>query len=290
LILDDLVVRLGVPLLREGNHHCREGWFQTDCPFCGLHSKRYHLGWNLRFNYVHCWKCGGHGLIETLMHLSDKPFQVIKPLVDQLDTANLEDYKKEEQTGHLQIPKGVTELKAAHKRYLKKRNLNPNEISRQWSIGGIGLHSKLSWRLFIPIQLDGEVVSWTTRSISNNGLRYVSAAASQEAVNHKRILYGEDFCQHAVIVHEGPFDVWRTGYGAVALCGTGYTRAQVLRIAKYPIRVICFDNEPEAQKRACQLCDMIEPFQGETYNVQLKAKDAAEADDKEIAELRRFLK
>ena len=148
---------------------------------------------------------------------------------------------------------------------------------------------RLPWRLFIPFHIHGEVVSWTTRSIGQNGLRYVSASSDQEKVNHKSILYGEDFCRHAVIVHEGPFDVWRTGPGAVATCGTGFSRSQLLRLSNYPVRVICFDNEKQAQQRATELCDLLEPFPGETIQVTLDAKDAAEASDKEINQLRRFL-
>jgi hypothetical protein len=196
----------------------------------------------------------------------------------------------EDVRGTLVLPKGIGDFQPAHKRYLQNRGICFESLARLWGVRGIGIHATLPWRLFIPIQFQGRVVSWTTRSISDKGVvRYMSAPADHEAVNHKRILYGEDFCRHAIIVHEGPTDAWRTGPGAVATCGTGFSRSQVLRISKYPIRVICFDNETEAQKRSSHLCDLIESFPGETYNVTLSAKDAAEATEMEIKELRRFL-
>ena len=288
--LDNLLTRLGVAFLREGNHHCRRGWVQTDCPYCGMNSGRFHMGWNLSYNYVNCWKCGGHPLDETLGILTRQPIGKLRQLLEQLDKSVAVSEVEGLRTGTVKIPKGVTDLQPAHKKYLKRRHLCPDELSRLWNVQGFGLHSRLSWRLFIPIQLHGETVSWTTRAIHDRGVRYMSASAEEEAMNHKRLLYGEDYVKHAVIVHEGPFDVWRTGPGAVALCGTGFTRAQVLRLTKYPIRVVCFDMEYEAQKRAAKLVDMLAAFPGETYHAMLTAKDAAEAGDEEIKELRRFLK
>lgn len=287
--LDDLLSNLGIKFLKEGHHHCREGWLQTDCPFCGKHSNRFHMGWNLRFQYVNCWRCGSHRMIETLVEHTGKTPAFIRSLLDGLNDGI--DFKDpEEKRGTLILPKGIGELLPAHQRYLKKRNFNFRSLSRLWGVKGLGIHATLPWRLFIPIHYHGKIVSWTTRSISNKGVRYLSAPADHEEINHKKLLYGEDHCRHAIIIHEGPIDVWRTGPGSVATCGTGFSRSQVLKICKYPIRVICFDNEKEAQQRATELCDLVEPFPGETYNVTLNSKDAAEADETEVNQLREFLK
>jgi DNA primase len=161
-------------------------------------------------------------------------------------------------------------------------------MQRLWNAQGIGMSSQLPWRIFIPIELNGEMVSWTTRSINDYGLRYISAKLTQESFPHKHLLYGEDYARHTVIIHEGPLDVWTVGPGAVGTLGTSYTRAQVVRMSKYLRRVVCFDNEPEAQRRARKLCDDLEPFEGETHNVILDAKDANTASAKEIRRLRRL--
>ena len=42
--------------------------------------------------------------------------------------------------------------------------------------------------------------------------------------------------------------------------GVGYSRAQLLRISKYPLRAVCFDSEPAAQERARQLCEELGDF------------------------------
>jgi len=287
LNLDNLLLSLGVKFLKEGHHHCRPGWLQTDCPFCGRDTNRFHLGWNLNLHYVNCWQCGSHRVVDTLVEMTGKTHAAIRELTQGLNSTTIQ--TTIERRGSLVLPTGVGKLLPAHINYLKWRGLDFKSLSRLWGVRGIGLHARLPWRLFIPIHYRGRVVSWTTRSISDRGVRYLSAPADHEEINHKKLLYGEDFCRHAVIVHEGPFDTWRTGPGAVATCGTGFSKAQVLKISKYPVRVICFDNETQAQKRAEQLCDLIEPFPGETYNVTLVAKDAAEASEMEIQELRRFL-
>ena len=288
--LDDLLERLNIHFVREGHHHCRTGWVQTDCPFCGRNSQKFHMGWNLQHNYVHCWKCGHKKLNSTIVELTDVSYSEINALLKDITKSNLIDDDISTR-GTLKLPSGLGDLQKQHIKYLKKRRYDPTEIVDTWKIQGIGLHASLPWRIFIPIQYKRRTVSWTTRSVSDNAtIRYMAANANQEALNHKEILYGEDYCRHAIIVHEGAFDAWRTGKGAVATCGTGFTRHQVLKLAKYPIRVICFDNEKEAQKRADELCSLLECFDGETYNVQLSSKDASEADDKEIEQLRRFLR
>jgi hypothetical protein len=265
----------------EGRN-CRPGWTQLDCPFC--QGVRY-LGFNRAGNYLNCWRCGAHSVVETLAELTKQPVHVIKKLVGGLEKDRKVLIKP---TGKLVLPRGIGDLQRAHLKYLEdKRRYDPAEIIRLWDVRGIGLASRLSWRLFIPIYFHGELVSWTTRAVRDDVTsRYISAGLMEEALPHKDLLYGEDYVRHAVIVHEGPLDVWRTGPGAVATCGVGYSPAQVLRLAKYPVRVICFDNETKAQRRASLLCDALEPFPGTTFNVELSRKDASASSKKAIARLR----
>jgi len=169
--------------------------------------------------------------------------------------------------------------------------MNPDEIERLWGVQGIGLASELSWRLWIPIYHQGEVVSWTTRAIGNTDARYITASPEQESKSIKSVLYGGDMVRYASIICEGPIDAWAIGPGAVAVCGLSYTKAQLLETSKFPVRVICFDSESIAQKRANRLAKQLQVFPGETHVVVLESgDDPAEADRSEILELReRFL-
>ncbi len=169
--------------------------------------------------------------------------------------------------------------------------MNPGALESIWHVQGITLSRKVPWRLFIPIEMNGFTVSWTTRSISDTTVpRYINATPKEEKLNPKSLLFGEDHVTHGVIVVEGPFDVFKIGKGAVATMGVGYSQKQVARIAKYPLRVICFDNEREAQARAERLCRDLEVFQGETIKVNLSSKDPGSASDKELEKLRRLIR
>jgi hypothetical protein len=190
--------------------------------------------------------------------------------------------------GHLKAPVGIEPLSGPHNRYLRDRSFDPAEIARLWQVQGIGIASRLSWRLFIPIMHQGEMVSWTTRSIGQHvAQRYISASAEEEKINHKHLVYGQDYCHHSIVVVEGPTDAWRVGLGAGALFGTGFTTAQVKKIVRHPFRYIVFDSSMEAQARAGELADQLSAFPGRTEVICLDAKDPGCASEREIRRLRK---
>ena len=284
----ELLTELGIHYLQEGHSHCRQGWIQMDCPFCGTGSGKYHLGLNAYHGYFNCWQCGHQNLVETLSLLSDTEPRNIYPLLKGIQKTQ---YIEIPRTGKLIFPDGVEDLHFAHKRYLIDRKYNPDEITKLWGVKGIGIAVHLSWRLFIPIQLNYQTVSWTTRSIGDTKTRYISARAEEESINHKHLLYGEDFAHHAIIIVEGPIDAWRIGPGAVAILGLNVSQEQIARMSVYPLRVVCFDNTIDAQLRANKLAKTLSLFPGETYIAYITGKDVDVSPEKEVKELRRrFLK
>lgn len=284
-------------LLRDGNvstapqshHHARSGWVQFDCPFCSAGSRRWRMGYNTRGGYVNCWACGRHKLVETvaeLLRVTDREAWQKCQTLDRVRTPR----EDEKPAGKLVLPKHVGPLLKTHRRYLERRGYDADELARVWELQGIGLASRLAWRVFVPVVSGGRVKSWTTRSVDDDAEpRYLSARPDEEEAPLKSLLYGEDYCRHAVVVHEGPADVWRTGPGAVATFGVNVSQAQVLRLSRFPVRVVCFDSSRDAQRQALKLLDSLTPFPGETWNVVLDAKDAGEASPREIRELREFL-
>src|ERR1019366_8053371 len=110
---------------------------------------------------------------------------------------------------------------------------DPEQLVKVWGIQGIGLATKLMWRLFIPVHLNGEIVSWTTRGITDAEPRYLSAPAECEAIPKAELLYGYDFTRHAIAVNEGHLDVWAIGPGAVGTGGVAYSQEQALLMAKF---------------------------------------------------------
>lgn len=284
-----LLESLDIPHRTSGHEHCREGWVQIDCPFCSKGWEHWRLGINLTYLYANCWSCGPHDLGEVLTESSDLKQKDVRDSLSKIKKRAPP--KQKHSRGRLILPKMITELKDPHRNYLLGRGFDPDMLVRYWRLRGIGVvPSRLAWRIFIPIYYRGDVISWTTRSIGERNPRYISAKPSQEITSHKDVIYGLDYCRGAIIVVEGPTSVWSIGPGAGATFGTSFSRAQVRLISEFKRRIICFDSEKEAQKQARRLCEMVQPFPGDTINVVLESgKDPAEAKTEEIEELRSLI-
>jgi len=287
MILRDILIEHGIEQAPEGHRHSTRNRVQIDCPFCGPDSQEYHLGIHETRLYANCWKCGRLSLAWVLANLTKRTLTEWRSDLTDLKT----DYSitTTKIKGKLKRPKGVAPIAHCHKQYLRSRGFDSKKLVRLWNLLGTNQVSSMPWRIYIPVILEGKEVSWTTRLIHDKGLRYQSASLLDEAYPHKSTLYGEDYCRHSIIVHEGPTDVWRTGPGSVATYGADHTSDQILRMSKYPKRVICFDNEPEAQKRARAICKTLQAYPGQTLNVQLDAKDPGSAKPKETKALRQLL-
>lgn len=282
-LLDDL----NIPHRRFGEAaKVTEGYCAVECPYCG-HGPWY-MGINLTSGWTTCWSCGPHRLGDLIADLTGRKRTECIRLVAGLEHKHTP--KRDEVRGRLVIPPRVGDLLPAHRAYLAGRGFDPDLIAELWRVQGIGISSRLQWRLFIPIHEAGEVVSWTTRAIGDRVSmedRYRGAKRDEEVYHRKRLVYGLDKAVHAVVVCEGPTDVWRIGPGAVCTCGTGWSYGQVRRLSRFPIRVIAFDPEPAALRRARALADELAPFAGETTIVRLAGGDPASCPPDEIRELRR---
>lgn len=274
----------------SGHHHARGGWVQIDCPFCGKGSQRFHMGFNKQRGSFSCWRCGFHPTVATLQALGIDRKEAIRWAKAYIDTSF--PVKTSQRRGKLVIPRGLQSLKDVSPalQYCRKRGLCLKDLVNMWEVQAFGVAVQYSWRLFIPIHYKGEVVSWTTRSLKSDAeKRYLSASQDHEIYNHKHLLYGEDLCSFACVVVEGPVDVWKFGAGACATFGTSYTREQLLKLASYPLRVVCYDSSNAAQAAAQTLIDELSVFEGETYNVVLDAKDLGEASEREIRKLKKLV-
>jgi len=286
--LERVLEELEIPFKRPGESpHVSTGWLGLICPHCGQGSSNYGLGINTSSLAVKCWKCGKHRLYETLRICARID---AKRLGGVLLTLTAE--RPAERTlgaSKCVLPAGVGPFGLPHKRFLRERGFDPVYVRDVWSVQGIGFAgTRYDWSLFMPAVLNGEVVSWCARGVGDDK-RYDAAKPEMEKVPLKSMLYGEHLCSHSVAVNEGQLDAWAVGPGGVATCGVGYTDMQLLRIAKFPVRLIVFDSEREAQKRAEELCRALAPFPGTTRNVVLSGKDASRSPKGEIKELRRML-
>ena len=288
----DLLKQYSIPYKEAGSHHhVTSGWIGIDCPHCSPGWQHYRLGYNVRGGYLTCWACGPKRLVPVISELTGMPPGVVGKLVSGLERDVLPAEFRVQ--GKYTEPKGVEPLtpKLKHWQYLIDRGFwNPEELVRLWAVKAVGRQFNVGWRLFIPVYYRSEAVSWTTRSLVDHGLRYVSAKPSQEKYPHKELLYGEDYARSSVVVCEGPLDVWKIGPGAVCTFGTSFSQAQVYRLSKYPRRYVCFDQEPEARQRAQSLAESLSVFDGETHVLELETgKDPGSCDESELHQIRRLL-
>jgi hypothetical protein len=284
----ELLDSYDIDVAPEGHHHRRQGWEQLDCPSCGAMG-HYRLGFHLHYKYFACWVCGSLPLIPTLVTLTGEQWSKCVSLAADLDVDSKRFKTKER--GNYQEPKGLTDLGAIHRSFLQLRGFKEiDKLAKLWNLKATMPFGKLSYRIFIPIHLHGEKVSWTTRSVGDFK-SYLNAEPDKETVNHKTLLYGEDLVRHSVIVVEGPLDAWAIGPGAVATLGVGFKLEQLKRIARYPSRWICFDAEPKAQEQAKKLCKALSVFPGKTTNIVCDTgKDPSRVTEKELGQLRKLVK
>lgn len=291
--MEEFLVENGVQIVRHGeHHHTRPGWVQLDCPMCGVNSHRYHLGLNTSGGYFNCYKCGKLDRVDVVSTLLSVPPAKAAGMLRGVERqVAVSSPSKAVSRGKLVLPLGIRPLGQRHREYLESRRFDPDEIIEIWQVRAI-IKPPFNRRIFIPIfAKDGEMVSWTTRSIDPMAhLRYISAKSSQEIYNHKTLLYGEHLCEDAICICEGPISAWAIGPGAVATCGLGYTQPQLVRMSKYRKRYVCFDAEPQAQRRAKKLCDSLSAFSGFTKNILLSAKDPAECSSKERREIKKLIR
>lgn len=270
------------------------GWIGLVCPYCGRDTGKHGLGVNLKSLACKCWKCGSHQLSAALATIAGVPRRDVISLLVGIDerAQNGDDWRSTKPAGTYKPPSGTGELLPAHRKYLLGRGYDPDECSEVWGIRGIGADGgRYRWRVFVPVMLNGAPVSWQTRAVGKDvEPRYLAADPEDESVPLKHCLGGEQHARHSIAVVEGFFQALRIGPGAVATLGLGYSEAQLLRIAQYPQRVIVFDNEPEAQRRARKLADDLAPFAGDTFVACLSGPQPDSSPEEEIRELRsRFL-
>jgi hypothetical protein len=280
----ELLREHGVPTV-DRHRHVTTGWQGVECPLCSPNSGKFKLGYRPGSRYFTCWTCGYQKLYDTLSLITGLTYKELRSKLTGLDDPTPAHVKAR---GFLKPPGPLQTLSGVHRRYLASRGLDAANAVLRYGIQGLGLAGKFSWRLYIPVVLDGRVVSWTTRAISDDcAVRYVSASPDREEVSHKTLLFGEDFCRDTVIVCEGPMDAMRIGPGSVATFGVNVSPDQVERISRYPARVVLFDSEVKAQRAAKRLVRNLSGFPGTTVRVCMESsKDPGGASEEEIRDLR----
>lgn len=255
----------------SGHHHCHAGWIQLHCLFCSSGSG-FHLGFNLKKNYFNCWRCGNHSLwdvVGEVLRTSDK--SKIKKEIMAYETdhhytpAKLKPVARRRR---IQPPPHTVALGPSHRKYLHSRHYDPSLLETEWDLKGTRhLSGQWSWRIIFPVQnLDGRTVAYGGRTIGENVKRKYKMSDNKDCLEDpKSFLYGiERVPESSVVIVEGPSDVWRLGYGAIAALGIDWTIEQANILRQFEHRFILFDPESLAQKQADKLAEWLSFYPGET--------------------------
>ena len=245
-----------IPVAPKGHKHSRRGWINIRCPFC-TGTEGYHFGYNLEKGYGFCFRCGWHPVdltIQTLIKTDER--QVKKILLNYIVAGQLlesglreEPYEKPDK---LKWPEGYGKMVTAHRNYLLKRGFDPEELEREWNIGGTRYWGFYAFRIVAPIIFHNEAVSWQSRDITDKQkAKYLPCPKEQELLHHKQLLYGLDKALwKTVVVVEGITGVWRLGPGSVATFGVEYTPSQLLLLQSFDRVMIFYDGDEPGQDAA----------------------------------------
>lgn len=288
----------GIPYSDKVNR----GWVNVTCPFCN--DKTYNGGFNESQGYYHCWKCGGHSHISALSKILHLAKSIIEELVEEyqgrslmLNTLN---ERKIASATHLELPTDT--FTVAERKYLLKRDFDPDYIHEKYGIVGGGITGAWKYRIIIPLIVNGRVVSWTARSILSKEQqreldipRYKNLSIEQSIIDPKHVLYNLDNARgRTVVLTEGAFDVMRLGDGFVSSFGTELTQEQLRQLRdRFDKVFIMFDNEQKAQEKArkfgYQLVSMgVDVEVVDAYSDYGK-NDGAELSSSEVRTIRREL-
>lgn len=234
-------------------------WVNIDCPYCDKPG-HYNMGFNCVGNYYHCWKSQhSYPIKKVLSDVLNVPMNSIDEILSGYEggTNLVRTFRRKSNIKHLELP--TDEFTPAERKYLKSRGFSPKYLHEKYGIVGGGIAGKWKFRIIIPIYYNGQLLSWTGRSIlSKKKLkeleipRYKNLSIGESIRNPKELFFNLDNCKgKEVVLTEGAFDVLRFDGNAICSLGTELTEGQISLLSeKFEKIFILFDNEPEAQEKA----------------------------------------
>lgn len=272
----------GIDYKTEGHKHCRPGWVNTACPFC-TGNPGYHLGFPLDGHVFVCYRCGKHGITNTVSKLLGISYKESAKLVREYKgPAVSTDHKIKLKKKAFKYPSNTGPLTAKQKNYLAGRGFDPDYLEEHYGLLGTGHYSKLDkidykHRIIIPIYWNNEVVSFQGRQIKKEvdkaDVKYKACPQIREKIQHKHIVYAspknwEILKGSTGICVEGVTDVWKLGDFAFAVFGIKYRKEQVRVMRKHFKRIaVVFDDDPQAIKQAETLVEQLKWYGVEAWRV-----------------------
>lgn len=256
------------------------GWVNIQCPFSGCSDASNHCGISMKTLRVSCWICGSHkilDLIAEVAHCSLKEASQIKRSLTQnlsqrVGNLLLSGSKSNASSSTTLLNKTCLPLEATldfpkkHLRYLQLRGFTPpSKYIKKYKLLATHPVGRYKFRIIIPIYMNRQLVSFTSRDITGKQIPpYLSASDKEGKMNIKSTIYNYDFLHPGTdaILVEGPLDAWKLGNGAVSSFGVKYTDRQIILLKKKEIRTlfIMFDNDPAGRGGARNFAKVMAPL------------------------------
>lgn len=279
-----------------------KGWINTNCPYCDTKVDSFNMGFSPTDEFCNCWKCGNHDLKDTLSLVLRIPRQemngVLRPYLGRFNLS--QSSKKIALAKSLSLPgDGFTNKE---RRYLEKRNYDPDFLHDKYGVVGGGITGKWKFRIIIPIYYNHRLVSWVARSIFSKDRikeldipRYKNLSIEESVMNPKDTFFNLDNCRHdEVVLTEGAFDVMRFGDDWLCSLGTQLSQAQLKILCERFGKVyVMFDNEKEAQEKARKFAMQIASMGLEAEVVDAYSEygvnDGGDCNEEQVREIRQEL-
>lgn len=260
--------------LRESTN----GWFETDCPFCG---KRNKLCVQPDYNYLKCWVCEFKGDIYYFLSLTEK-----LRFVDAFKL--LSEYREEAYTivtsnkrvfnslnvfnvssnfsfpcGYKPLLEGNTHLASLARYYLVKRKFDLEYLADK----GFGyvdetcqdLTQDLFGYIIMPFSRNGIYYYYNARNYMSSPLRYKNPSTEKFGIGKSSLLWNEDALLHAkkLWVMEGVFSALTLGDDAIATMGKAVSAHQVSKILKSSAKEVVIAFDPNTWKESIDLASKL---------------------------------
>jgi len=216
----------------------------------------------------------------------------IKKLVEEYDINFHEEESLKRNSEQIIFPKGLEDsIPSLHKSYIKKRRFDPDEVIKKYQLKAYyHLGKEWAYRIVIPIFMNGEIVSFIARDVTNKQIpKYKNLSNEQSVVNVKNCLYGIDSIKKGgkAILVEGIFDQWRVGDGSCAFLGVEYTNQQLFLLYEKELKEVYVMFDADAIKKAHKLGHILSTFVPKVEVIELDKGDPSDMTDEEINKLRK---
>lgn len=284
---------------QERTKNVGTGWVGiSECPFCGAGG--YHFGINIQSKGFTCWVCRPNkkgGLPVLISELLNIPKKETIPIIKQYSSRIL-DFEIRETGKEVIIPSKLHPILDEPWKYLKRRNFTEETI-KKYGLQETGIYSKIKineheqnfkFRIFIPIIMNNELVSYTARDYTGEQEpKYKHPVLEAVKIPPSSCIYNIDSVKDRALILEGPTDVWRMGEETISMQGIRVTKEQIRFIAEKNLKraVVLFDEN--AEEAAMDLSNQLRGLVDDLQVAFLEEGDPADLSNTEAIKIKRRL-